>query len=116
MLKARRNLDFPTKGNHISNETFLQFDVAKIVANLDEVGITLGSNEASILGSIVRFIEDEKNREKEVIREDLISNTFDKEENGRREEEGVDKALLQELCNDRMDEVMDSGKASLMEC
>ncbi|KAL5675241.1 hypothetical protein ACJX0J_011372, partial [Zea mays] len=32
-----RNLDFPTKGNHISNETFLQFDVAKIVANLDEL-------------------------------------------------------------------------------
>jgi hypothetical protein len=28
----------------------------------------------------------------------------------------VDKALLQELCNDIMDEVMDSGKASLMEC
>ena len=64
MLKARRNLDFPTKGNHISNETFLQFDVAKIVANLNEVGITLGSNEASIQGSIVSFIEDEKNREK----------------------------------------------------
>jgi hypothetical protein len=46
---------------------------------------------------------------------DLISSIFDKEEKEMIEEEEVDKLILNSLCSDIMDEVMDSGGAYPME-
>jgi hypothetical protein len=48
--------------------------------------------------------------------EDKISSVFDKEEKEKLEAEEVDKLILNSLCSEIMDEVMDLGDAYPLDC
>jgi hypothetical protein len=112
-LKAARNLDATTKkGNDITSHiSFLQFSDDLVVDNLSAVGISLGDNVESIACSVDCVKEVELNRLHTTVDEDIISYVFDKEEKEQCEAKEVDKLILNSLCTDIMDEVMDLGNA-----
>jgi hypothetical protein len=80
------------------------------------VGISLGSNSESISSSVACVKEIEINRLQPVIDDDSISSFFDKEEKEEKEREEVDKLILNSLCNEMIEEVMDLGNAYPLDC
>jgi molecular chaperone DnaK (HSP70) len=75
------------------------------------VGISLGNNSDQIASSVERIKEVELERYIEASRKDLISDVFVKEEKEELEREEVDKLILNSLCCEIMDEVVDLGNA-----
>jgi hypothetical protein len=117
-IKAARNLDFnPKKGTKTtSHASFLQFSDEHVVDNLCTIGISLGSNMESISNSVACVREAEIKRLDTISNEDKISSVFDKEEKEELEAEEVDKLILNSLCSEIMDEVMDLGDFYPLDC
>jgi molecular chaperone DnaK (HSP70) len=80
------------------------------------VGISLGNNSDQIASSVERIKEVELERYIEASRKDLISDVFVKEEKEELEREEVDKLILNSLCCEIMDEVVNLGNAYPQDC
>lgn len=117
-IKAVRNLDAnPCEGNTASsNGSFLQFTDKLIVDNMSSVGILLGKDTTRVNSSVKNLREQEEYRLNNVPVIDRISEVFDKEEKEREQEEEVDKLILNSLCKEIMEEVMDMDSAYPQDC
>jgi hypothetical protein len=104
-MKAARNLDFKGNKNH-SQPSFLQLPNDTVLNNLDAIGISLGHDPSSIDSSLTILRQVEIDRELCKPKIDTIDNIFELEEN-----EKVDKLILNALCSEIMEEVMDLGSA-----
>jgi isocitrate dehydrogenase kinase/phosphatase len=79
------------------------------------VGIVLGSSSEKITLSVEQIKEVELGRIVDAGSKDIISEVFDKEKEELENEE-VDKLILNSLCCEIMDEVMDLGNAYPHDC
>jgi hypothetical protein len=70
----------------------------------------------SISNSVACVREAEIKRLDTISNEDKISSVFDKEEKEELEAEEVDKLILNSLCSEIMDEVMDLGDVYPLDC
>jgi hypothetical protein len=78
---------------------------------LSAVGVSLGKNENLIATSVSHIKEIELGRLAREVNRDKISEIFDREEKEELETGEVDKLILNSLCCEIMDEVMDLGNA-----
>jgi hypothetical protein len=113
-IKAARNLDFnsgigkPDYAHH----SFLQFSNDIVIRNLDDaVGINLGHDHSIIDTSISILRQVEQDRLVCKPKVDLIGDIFYIAEKEEMENEEVDKLILNSLCSEIMDEVMDLGSS-----
>jgi hypothetical protein len=108
-IKAARNLDFTKeKGNISTSQTsFVHFANEYVVDNLLAVGISFGNNKNHISSSVAHI------KEIELGRLEGLENNEEKEE---MENEEVNKLILNSLCYEIMDEVMDLGNAYPQDC
>jgi hypothetical protein len=107
------NLDFnKVKGNsNMIESLFIHLSNDFVTKNLQSIGILLGNCSNQINLSVRQIKEVEAKRAAEAKNKDMISEVFDEEEN-----EEVDKLILNSLCSEIMDEVMDLGTAYPKDC
>jgi hypothetical protein len=107
------NLDFnKVKGNsNMIESLFIHLSNDFVTKNLQSIGILLGNCSNQINLSVKQIKEVEAKRAAEAKNKDMISEVFDEEEN-----EEVDKLILNSLCSEIMDEVMDLGTAYPKDC
>jgi hypothetical protein len=117
-IKAARNMDVThDKGNtEISQHSFLEFSNEHVSGNLKAVGISLGKDIDSVSTSISNIKDIETGRLVNKPNIDRIGSVFDREEHEEMENEEVDKLILNSLCSEIMEEVMDLGSAYPMGC
>jgi hypothetical protein len=111
-MKAAHNLDF--KGNKEQSQSsllILSNDV--VMSNLGAVGFSLGQDQSSIASSVSNLRQVEIDR---VLCKPKIDKIFDVEEKEEIENEEVDKLILNSLCSEIMEEVMDLGSAYPKDC
>jgi hypothetical protein len=109
-LKAARNLDsLPKQGTNDIPDKSLHFSSKQVYDNLNSVGICLGVDKAAICNSVDTIKSLKTGRLREQNTTDLISTVFDLEEKEIAEE--VDKLILNVLCSEIMDEVLDMDSA-----
>jgi hypothetical protein len=114
-MKAARNLDF--KGNkHLAHPSFLQLSNDLVMSKLDAVGITLGLDKASIESSLANLRQAETDRVQCKPKVNTLDSILELEEKEEIENEEVDKLILNSLCSEFMDEVMDMSSAYPMDC
>jgi hypothetical protein len=114
-MKAARNLDF--KGNHDQMQpSLLLLSNDEVVNNLGAVGISLGHDEASIDSSLSLFRQVELGRAMCQPKTNKVEEIFHEEEKEELENEEVDKLILNSLCSEIMDEVIDLGSAYPKDC
>jgi hypothetical protein len=117
-IKATRNLDFSKEKGNIpkSPASSIHYSDEQVVHNMSSLGVSLGSND-NIVSSLVSHIKEiELGRLEVVENRDKISDIFDREEKEKMENEEVDKLILNSLCCEIMNEVMDLGNAYLKDC
>jgi hypothetical protein len=117
-IKAACNLDFTAEKGNISmtHASFIHFSNENVVENLQYVGISLG-NSSDQITSLVEWIKEVEIERIVLARSnDIISDVFDKEEKEELDNEEVDKLILNSLCCDIMDEVMDLGNVYPKDC
>jgi hypothetical protein len=114
-MKTARNLDF--KGNkHLAHPSFLPLSNDLVMSNLDVVGITLGLDKASIESSLANLRQAESDRVQCKPKINTLDSLLELEEKEEIENEEVDKLILNSLCSEIMDEVMDMSSAYPMDC
>jgi hypothetical protein len=96
--------------------SFVHFSNENVIDNLQSVGIVLGSSSDQITFSVEHIKEVELERIVDAGSKDIISEVFDKEEKEELENEKVDKLILNSLCCEIMDEVVDLGNAYPQDC
>jgi hypothetical protein len=111
-MKAAQNLDpSPKKGTiESSDKSFLNYSSEQVADNLNTVRIFLGKGNLEIGNAVERLKVLENDRCRDQDHKDEINNIFDLEEKEMVEEE-VDKLILNSLCREIMDEVMDVDSA-----
>jgi hypothetical protein len=116
-LKATRNLDISfNKGTTDSfGISFLQFTKENVVDNLVSVDINLGNGETKVDKAVASIKSREFDRHTEKLSIDEVSKNFDQEEKEMAEEE-VDKMILNSLCSEIMDKVMNLDSAYPLDC
>jgi hypothetical protein len=114
-MKASRNLDLDSGNgtNSKPNLSFIHYSKEHVIDNLSGVGISLGNNVEQLSSAVERIKEVELGRIIEATKNDMTSDVFDKEEKEELEREEVDRLILNSLCCEIMDEVMDLGNAYL---
>jgi hypothetical protein len=80
------------------------------------IGVSLGNNDNLIALSVSHIKEIELGRLEGEANRDKISEIFDREEKEELENEEVDKLILNSLCCEIMNEVMDLGNAYPHDC
>jgi hypothetical protein len=117
-MKAACNLDLSAgKGTKTRpNSSFIHFSNEHVVDNIRGVGISLGENEEQIRSLVNKIKEVELGRHLDVNTLDATCEAFDKEEKEELEREEGDKLILNSLCAELMDEVIDLGNAYLPNC
>jgi hypothetical protein len=112
------NLDFnKVKGNsNMIESLFIHLSNDFVTKNLQSIGILLGNCSNQINLSVKQIKEVEAKRAEEAKNKDMISEVFDEEEKEEEENEEVDKLILNSLCSEIMDEVMDLGTAYPKDC
>jgi hypothetical protein len=75
--------------------------------NLGAVGISLGHDQSSVAFSLNSLRQDELDRMSCIPKLNKVENIFDVEEKEEMENEKVDKLILNSLCSEIMDEVID---------
>src|SRR6185312_433532 len=78
-----------------------------IRSSFSSIGINLGSDDTSIRNSVLNLKKVEENSMHESRSIDWKEAILDKEENNMAEEEEIDMFILNHLCGEIMDEVMD---------
>jgi hypothetical protein len=86
------------------------------MSNLGVVGISLGQDQSSIASSLSNLRQVEIDRVLCKPKIDKIDNIFDVEEKEEIENEEVYKLILNSLCSEIMEEVMDLGSAYPKDC
>jgi hypothetical protein len=114
-MKAARNLDFKGKKDH-SQASFLLLSNDMVLNNLGAVGIYLGQDQSSIDSSISKIKQLELERVQCDPKVDKLESLFDLEEKEEIENEEVDKLILNSLCSEIMDEVMELASAHTKDC
>jgi hypothetical protein len=114
-IKAARNLDFQGNIEPPQPPSFLASD-EEVIHNLGVVGISLGLDPCSVSSSLSSLRQDELDRLHTKPKLNKVENIFDEEEREERENEEVDKLILNALCSEIMDEVMDMGSAYPKDC
>jgi hypothetical protein len=114
-IKAARNLDFDGNTNH-SQPSSLLFSDANVLNNLGVVGILLGNDKFAISSSLLCLINSEMDRISCQPNMNKVDCIFDLEEKEELENEEVDKLILNSLCSEIMDEVMNLGSAFPKDC
>jgi hypothetical protein len=112
------NLDFKKdNGNsNTSHASFIHFSDEHVVGNLSAVGVSLGTKDNLISSSISHIKEMETGRLEGAVLRDMVSDIFDEEEKEELENEEVDKIILNSLCCEIMDDVMDLGISYPQDC
>jgi hypothetical protein len=112
------NLDFKKdNGNsNTSHASFIHFSDEHVVGNLSVVGVSLGTKDNVISSSISHIKEMETGRLEGAVLRDMVSDIFDEEEKEELENEEVDKIILNSLCCEIMDDMMDLGIAYPQDC
>jgi hypothetical protein len=95
----------------LHNFPFCNFSKDDVISNLDAVGINLGHDYTTIDSSISNLRHVKLDRLVCKPKVDLIEDIFDVEEEEEMGNEEVDKLILNSLCSEIMDEVMDLGNA-----
>jgi hypothetical protein len=95
---------------------FLHFSKECVVDNLDLIGITLSNGETEICKAIDKLKSHENDRRVLHSNIEEISKNFDQEEKELAKEEEVDKLIINSLCSEIMDEVMDLDSAYPSDC
>jgi hypothetical protein len=114
-MKAAWNLDF--KGNTDQTQpSLLVFSNDEVLNNLGAVGISLGHDEASIDPSSSFFRQVKLDSAICKLKIDIVDDIFEVEEKEKFKNEEVDKLILNSLCSEIMDEVMDLGSAYPKDC
>ena len=109
-LKAGKNTDFQSaKGNICNHSSFSSFSDEYIETSFSSIGIKIGSDDTSIRNSIsnLKKVEEDKMHESHSI--DWKLDILDKEEKIMAEDEEIDSFILNHLCVEIMDEVMDAN-------
>jgi hypothetical protein len=114
-MKAARNLDFKGNKDH-SQASFLLLSNDMVLNNLGAVGIYLGQDQSSIDSSISNIKQLELERVQCDPKVDKLESLFDLEEKEEIENEEVDKLILNSLCSEIMDEVMELASAHPKDC
>jgi hypothetical protein len=117
-LKAAHNLD-TSFDQGTSDQTaipILHFTKEHIVDNLESIGIRLGSGELEISKTVAKINSPVIDSYVAPGVKDEISRIFDQEEKELAEEEEVDKLILNSLCSEIMDEVMNLDSAYPLDC
>jgi hypothetical protein len=94
----------------------LNYSSEQVADNLNTIGICLGTRNLDIGNAVERRKVLENDRCRDQDHKDEINNIFDLEEKGLVEEEEVDKLILNSLCSEIMDEVMDVDSAYPSDC
>jgi hypothetical protein len=116
-MKVAHNLDasFDQGNTDSAVASFFHFSKEHVVDNLELIGITLGKDDSEVCKAIERIKCHENDRHVEKVNIDEVSKIFDQEEKELAEEE-VDKLILNSLCYEIMDEVMDLDSAYPSDC
>jgi hypothetical protein len=104
-LKAQRN-----EGDIIPETLCFNFDDSLIQSNLDVVGISLGVDKDSVNKSIKTLKEVVVSSTTKELCDDHKTFALDEEEKNLEQEEELDKLILNHLCSDIMEEIMDLGE------
>jgi hypothetical protein len=105
------------KGNSsTTHASFIHFSNEQVVGNLFAIGVSLGNNDNFIASFVSHIKEIELGRLEGEANKDKIGEIFDREEKEELENEKVDKLILNSLCCDIMDNVMDLGNAYPRDC
>jgi hypothetical protein len=86
-----------------------------VLNKLGAVGISLGQDKSSIVSSLKSLRPAELDRMSSKPNMNKVENIFDEEEEEMENEE-ADKLILNSLCSEIMDEVMDLGSAYPKDC
>ena len=93
----------------IATPLFLPFPVEYIHSSFSSIGINLGPDDTRIRNSISNMKQVEENRMHESHNIDWKTSILDKEEKHLAEEDEIDSFILNHLCGEIMDEVMDAS-------
>jgi hypothetical protein len=94
----------------------LHFIKEDVIDNLESIDINLGNGESEVCKEVDRIKSRENDRCVEQFTKDEVSRIFDQEEKELAEEEEVDKLILNSLCSEIMDQVMDLDSAYPSDC
>lgn len=109
-LKADKNAElYSTKGDICSSSSFSNFTNEYIHSSFSSIGINLGSDVTSIRNSVLELKKVEKTRSHQSTKADWKLEIVDKELKNMVEEEAIDAFILDHLCGEKMDEVMDDN-------
>jgi hypothetical protein len=103
--KAQRN-----EGDIIPNILCFNLDDSTIQSNLDVLGISLGSDKDSVSKSITKLKVAVHNSSNNEFCRNKKTIVLDEEEKNIEQEEEPDKLIINYLCTDIMEEVMDLGE------
>jgi len=107
-LKAGKDNEIQnTNGDTCNSSSFLHFPDEYIRSSFSSIGINLGSDDTSIRNSVLNLKKVEENSMHESRSIDWKEAILDKEEKNMAEEEEIDMFILNHLCGEIMDEVMD---------
>jgi hypothetical protein len=101
--KALRN-----DGNPEGLDLFTSVNDSFLIENLNDIGISLGVDEASIADSLNKIKVHAASRVQDHVMPSLKDTVLEREEQELAEEE-LEKLFLRNICSDIMDEVMDQG-------
>jgi hypothetical protein len=103
---AKRRKAMRNEGNP-DQSSFNLVDDASVIPNLNDVGISLGSDDASISSSLVSIKKNVVGCEQVVVPCSLKEKVLEQEEKDLLEEEELEKLFLKNICSNIMEEVMD---------
>lgn len=112
-LKAGRNLQDEFKGTTVNS--FLHVPNESIASSLNNIGVSIGSDFMAVTDSITHIKQIERDRLLTDNTTDLKTSVFDKEEKEMAEEDEVDRFILNNLCSEIMDEVMDQDSEHIVQ-
>jgi len=101
-LKALHN-----EGNKDVLLSYLNTAHNSIISNLSSIGFSLGNDKLSVHDAVISLRVDETIKVDDVLREDVKDRALEREEKEMAQEEELDRLILNHICSDIMDEVLD---------
>jgi hypothetical protein len=108
-LKTERIKAIKNEGNIESTQASVNFDFVSFIPNLEHIGLALGTDESSSAQALVEFRKSLNSCYRGSVSIDKKDEVLDLEEKELVDEEEVDKLLLQSICGEIMEEVIDFG-------
>lgn len=109
-LKASKDVDIKhAEGENTNTSSFIHFHAEFIHASFSTIGIDLGKDSTSIKDSVIDMKKGDEYRLSETRCTDWKTEVLNKEEKNMADQEEVDTFILNHLCGEIMDEVMDAS-------